>query len=710
MPEKALAASRFWQIWTILGVLGTALGGARLLFPTRNTQLSAPSQASARAKRALPQGTLAPVTAAAPSVDRLLARLAVAASATERCALLERVQPSEDAQSTYAITALLERALLTSVRVCATRALGRQPTIEAQSFLLDLADDPEPEVQRSALEALAIRDEAARAAVVEATHSEDLELRVSAVNALLKGKRAEAYAAAALVLPQIEDPETLSSLIDALAESGDPQALPTLEGLLEHADRESHVRAISALGELGVPGAAARLESLLEVGSSEEFSSAAEALKKVSSERVIGKLRTVLSSGNRWRQELALSALLSLDLPELSSIMRQELKSDDPKRMLLVLRHLSAKPDPTLEAELIAIAERLDHRLRLPAARALWALATPGARAALARLASSLPESLAQRFSQHKSDDPEQLRAQRISSLTRAEHALPATLVELARDPAPAAQTALLRYLEGHEVDAALWARVVQAAPASTVEHLVAHRASSAESAQQGLLEGLGRRGDPNFTHALRESLHGEKPARNAALSGLVQLGDESVLPELERLSRSDELADRELAVQLLGAIPTSAAQQELERLGSDPNAQIMSGALHALQARSPELVAKLAQQALRAYGPEERASAISLLADLKASLSRPLLERALADPEDTVAVQAIQSLTNLQGATSARQLLGVVNDSRRSEQVRAEAASGLRTLGGPLARANRALLDALSAPEEAGEFVCNPN
>jgi hypothetical protein len=74
------------------------------------------------------------------------------------------------------------------------------------------------------------------------------------------------------------------------------------------------------------------------------------------------------------------------------------------------------------------------------------------------------------------------------------------------------------------------------------------------------------------------------------------------------------------------------------------------------------------------------------------------------------VAVQAIQSLTNLEGPASAARLLSVVSDANRSEQVRAEAASGLRTLGGPLARANRALLDSLSEPVAAGDFVCNPN
>ena len=97
------------------------------------------------------------------------------------------------------------------------------------------------------------------------------------------------------------------------------------------------------------------------------------------------------------------------------------------------------------------------------------------------------------------------------------------------------------------------------------------------------------------------------------------------------------------------------------------------------------------------------------LLSDLNANLSRPLLELALGDAEDSVAVQAIESLANLQGPASARRLLAVLSDANRSEQVRAEAAASLRALGGPLARANRALIESHSPAEPTAEFVCSP-
>lgn len=710
MAEKALASSRFWQVWTLLAVLGTAFAGARLIAPTSRTRAHAPPPAVVVPKRSALRLPPASGPAPAPSVDPLLARLAVATTATERCALLERVKPSEDAQPTYAITAVLERAQFSSVRVCATQALGRQPTSEAQSFLLDLAEDPEPEVHRSALDALATRDPAARAAVVEATHSEDLELRVSAVKALLSAKRAEAYAAAALVLPLVEDAETLSSLIDALGQAGDPQALPTLEALVGNAERDSHLHAISALGELGVPSVAVRLEDLLETGSSEEFSTAAAALKKLSPERVSSKLRALLSSANRERQELAFSAILSLELPELSSIMRERLASGDAGGVNLVLHQLIRKPDPSFEADLIAIAERTDRRLQLTAMRALSELSTQSARAALQRLASSLPAAFVQRFLDQSSDDPEQTREQRIAALSRADKVEPNTLFELAQDASESAQRALIRYLDGHELEAGVWATVVQLAPPSTVQRIADTNANaSAGGAKEGLIEGLSRRGDPAFKDTLRANLRGDPSLRNGALAALVGLGDDSIWPDVQRLTQSSDPSDRALAVQLLSGRPDAEASRELERMASDPEPQVKSSALHALQPRSPELVGRLAQSALRESAPEDRANLLLLLGDLKASLVRPVFELALHDADDSVAVQAIQSMTLLQGPTSAQALLALVNDSSRSQQVRSEAATSLRGLGGPLARANRTLLDSLSEPA-GGEYVCNPN
>ncbi|HEX2672062.1 MAG TPA: HEAT repeat domain-containing protein [Polyangiaceae bacterium] len=708
MAQKALASSRFWQIWTFLGGIGTVLAGARLLAPTRAAPQQLVTQASERPEsRTQLQPMLENAPAPVPRDDTPFERLAVAATSTERCALLEQLQGSDDTRATYAITAVLERARLGSVRTCATQALGRQPTAEARSWLVDLAEDPEPDVHRSALESLATRDDASLAVVAEATHSEDLELRVSAVNALLKSKRAEAYAAAVLVLPLIEDAEMLSSLIDALGESHDPRALPALEGLLENADRESHLHAISAMGELGVASAAVRLAEFLEVGSKEEFSAAVEALNQLVPERIFEQLQGVLNSGTHERRMLALSLMASLKLPGLASALRQQLQSGDPSRVSFVLSRLTRAPDPAFEADLVAFAERASAHEKFQALRALARLETPSARAVVERLSRSLPDSLAEQLPIPNADDPDPTPERRIASLLSTTGRRTRTLLEIARDPAQSNQEGLLRYLSENDLGAGDLALVVQSAPASTVQRLIAHSASASESEREGLMRGLGRRGDPRFADALRVHLQ-DPSTRDAALTALVELGDDCVLPELQRLAKSSEESDRNLAVQLLATRTDPEASAELERLASDASTEVMSAALHALQTRSPELVARIAERALREASPEDRASLLSSLSDLKGNLSRPLLERSLQDADDSVAVQAIQSLGNLQGPATAQHLLAVVSDPSRSEEVRREAANALRSLGGPLARANRALLDSLSEPEAEGTFECN--
>ncbi|MEO6599971.1 MAG: hypothetical protein ABIQ16_08885 [Polyangiaceae bacterium] len=133
-----------------------------------------------------------------------------------------------------------------------------------------------------------------------------------------------------------------------------------------------------------------------------------------------------------------------------------------------------------------------------------------------------------------------------------------------------------------------------------------------------------------------------------------------------------------------------------------------MSNALHSLQRKTPEQVQRLADRAFRAAASEDRATLLNSLSDLRSSVTRPLYDLALADPDDATAIQGLQALTNLAGPESARRLLLVVTDVNRSQAVRQEAAAGLRQLGGPLSRANRALLDSLSPLEGSGALSCN--
>ncbi|MES1178474.1 MAG: HEAT repeat domain-containing protein [Myxococcales bacterium] len=678
MAEPALGRALFWQAWAVAALIATLVPTVRLARPHHTVSLKSEhvaAQTSAPVRHVIAEEYAATPT---PGDDAVPERLALAETASERCELLGQVKATVDPRATYAISDVLDHSGLGSVRACAAQALALQPNQEAQSWLIELSDDPLAAVRDSALSALATRDDsAARTVVVEATHAEDVEIRSSAVVALLKAGREEGFSAALALLPSIDDRATLAALIDALGESHDPRALQPLGALIDGADSESRLLAIGALGELGVASAAARLERLLDVGTTREFQAAAGALVQLAPEQALSKLRLALSSGDEERSLLALGAMINLASPEVLPLLKDQLGSGDEVRARVVLHYLARKPVPELEAQLAQFAANDDLTLKRPALRALERLGTPSARATAERLAK-------------QNAGP-----------------VPRSLVALARDPSCAAQTELLQGVADPTRRANTLNIVAELAPAATVQQIIQQASTLGVDAQRDLIQGLAQRGDPRFSEALREALRDrDQGTRNAALRGLLGLGDEAALAEAQRMARASEPEERAVALDLL-AIRSESNVAELEALAKDSDVGLVSRALHVIQGRAPDRILELATRAFRGASPEDRVNLLSNLSDLKGNVVKPLYELALREGDDDAAIEAVHSLSALEGPDSARQLLDVANDSNRSAEVRAEAASGLRALGGPLARSNRALLDSLSEPSATEEFVC---
>ena len=712
MANTARARAALWKGWAFAGALASAVSAARLLTPQHAPKIAVGPQALPT--RHVDRQVLREARTDLPSIDPILARLAVAQTGPERCELLGQLQASEDPQATYAITGLLERTQFVSVRVCGTQALALQPTAEARSWLIDLADDAEPAVHGAAFEALAASsDSNARATVIEATHSDDSEVRLSAVTALLKAGRAEAFSALPSVLPGIDDRLTLSTLIDALGQAHDPRALPILESLIDSADHDSHLAAINALGDLGAPAAIPRLDALLTVGSEDEFRAAAAALGKLEPGGALARFRRLLASPNAQRQTLALSELVQLDAPEVLSIMSEQLRSGDPQRMRPVLRRLSSHAEPSLEAQLIELAkqdapERSVHKrsVRGLALRALVQIGTPSALATVREIGDQQAElALDRRLSE--ADEPEDAARARLISELDSDPS-PRTLMTLARDPADAAQAAALRYVRASSGHPEYVAYFTAAAPASSVLQFAEHAPNLDRDQKRSLIQGLAQRGEPRFSALLRAATRDDDvEVRQAALRGLAAMGDDSAPADAERLIKASDPSERSLAVELLGTRSDEAATSELAALAADPSPEVASSALVALQTRAPDSVPRLAERAFRSASAEDRVTLLSSLGELRGTLARPLYDLALAEGDEGAASQAVQALVNLSGPESAQRLLGLVTDANRSPDVRREAATGLRQLGGPLARANRALLDSLSEPDPLGAYEC---
>ena len=712
MAERAPGNALFWQVWAAAAALATAVSGVRLLLP--QAPAAQPTKPRAVAQPRVEPTTVVEQNAAPPPIDPVLARLAAASTSGERCQLLAQLEASEDTRITYAITSVLESSQLVTVRACATQALTLQSNPAARSWLVDLADDPEPEVHSLALTALAGSTETAdRAVVIEATHSENSDIRVSAVSVLLQLGLPEGFAAFQAVLPSVEDRNTLATLIEALHASHDVRALPALEALIDNADNESHLQAIGTLGDFDFPGVRKRLEGLLEVGSDSEFRAASSELDKLAPTATLAKLRALLASGNEERQTFALNVILSLETPDQLSILSDQLHSSNKESVRAVLAHLMMKPEPTLEGPLTELAKSSSNTdLGGLALSALWRIPSPSAHAAAKELAK-LPRKgrfKGNAFEEEPTGTDEEIRAARIAKLDRGDENSTGALYALVSDASDAAQAAALRYVERPGGSAMELGNLAASGQASTLRKLVEHRSRLDDEHRRALIQAVAQRGDPQFSGVLKDALRDpDQATRNSALRSLLEMGDASVAADLDKLTRASDPGDRTLAAELLGARNDPGAERELEALASDANPEVVASALHALQAHSPEQISGLAQRAFRAASPDDRVTLLNSLSDLKSSVARPLYDLALSGSDDATTLQAVQSLATLAGPESAQRLLAVVNDSNRSQEVRTEAASGLRHLGGPLARANRALLDSLSPVEPSTESdQCN--
>ncbi|MFZ5896197.1 MAG: HEAT repeat domain-containing protein [Myxococcota bacterium] len=245
-------------------------------------------------------------------VDHVLLRLAVSESSEELCELLEGLEPSENVEVTYAISDVLQRARLRSLRSCAAKALAMRPGSEATSFLIDLAQDSDLEIAAEAFSALLSRGgELTLSTVLDAAHDENPDVRLRAISALLAAHRAEAFELAVDLLPRLEDVSSASELSLALGELGDARALSLLVALVRNGEHELHLAAVQALGRLAAREAIPTLVSLLELGSELEFRAASEALQRIDAVQAVAALRSQAQSENAQRRAWAASFLAS---------------------------------------------------------------------------------------------------------------------------------------------------------------------------------------------------------------------------------------------------------------------------------------------------------------------------------------------------------------------------------------------------------------
>jgi HEAT repeat protein len=171
-----------------------------------------------------------------------------------------------------------EAAELAAVAV----ALARLRAEGAGPFIVPLAADPDAAVRAGAVEALALLGgDAARVRAAEALSDPSPAVRAAAAAVLPRfGRAAVPALAEALRRSTPGDREERGALIRALGDTGSPEAVPAIAGLLDAAEAPA---AAAALGRLGAKEGTQPLLDLLERGQALARVEAIDALGQIGS-------------------------------------------------------------------------------------------------------------------------------------------------------------------------------------------------------------------------------------------------------------------------------------------------------------------------------------------------------------------------------------------------------------------------------------------
>jgi HEAT repeat protein len=167
-------------------------------------------------------------------------------------------------------------------------ALDEAQYLSLRAFLLDMAQDPREEllVRRMAIEALSFdADETVHELIDWAYHHDSVDVRMTAIFAMGRSRSARWTETIMAELNQA-NPKLLLEAVNASAEAALIASTPRLRNLVNHPDREVRVAAVWALARTGGPGAIETLEMCSQSSDPEVRDIAHDALEELYHSRV----------------------------------------------------------------------------------------------------------------------------------------------------------------------------------------------------------------------------------------------------------------------------------------------------------------------------------------------------------------------------------------------------------------------------------------
>lgn len=203
-----------------------------------------------------------------------------------------------------------ERAALLAADSAQEASTGEEGE-ELAASLLDLLDDPDPDVRAAAADAVGKRRIAdALPALIASLEDDALPVRVAAARALGKIEDPAAVDALGRALADGEDLRFRKTAAWALGETESPEAVAALRRALDAVEeRRVRKRIVKALGETRHPAAVPALEATLEASEPWMRRTALEALVENDSEEAQGALARALRSDDARLRATAARAL-----------------------------------------------------------------------------------------------------------------------------------------------------------------------------------------------------------------------------------------------------------------------------------------------------------------------------------------------------------------------------------------------------------------
>jgi serine/threonine-protein kinase len=263
-------------------------------------------------------------------------------------------------------------------RLSMARILGRFPTREGESALLQLLGDPHKSIRQIALEGLSnINNPDHVGAICKLIRDDDLSVQNKAIETVVRMK-APHTVPHLLELLQDESEYVRRGAVEVLNAVADTSAIKDLLGVLRDQDWWVRVRAADALGTIGGP---AVVEAVLDLIQDEDpfiRRSAVEILNTTSDERTFDALvNAVANDPDWWVRERAIDALAQLGDARAVPVLLP-LLSQDAEVARVAMRALAMIGDPSAIYPLIGMLQSSDRGVIKEALQALSALTQEG--------------------------------------------------------------------------------------------------------------------------------------------------------------------------------------------------------------------------------------------------------------------------------------------------------------------------------------------